>query len=312
MPRIPDSVADGVAFLYPRREEAEAHAKIGGTCFFIGHRVVVDGRPMPGYVPYAVSNRHVVWSGGCPVIRVNRRDGGEPEIIELECDEWIVHPGGDDVAITPLLGHSEQERQKISFIGTDKLITPAFVERVKLGIGDEVLMPGRLINHQGRRENRPVVRFGSISMMPEPMWNRALNRDQESFAVEMRSRTGFSGSPVAVYRTLATTLAPVPVAEFFGLLGVNWGYINDEDGENTWLNGVVPAWKILETLEVEALKKAQKRGEDDWREALAKSEKDGGPVPAVAGVLPADENPNHQGDFTSLLNAAARKPKQDD
>jgi hypothetical protein len=42
--------------------------------------------------------------------------------------------------------------------------------------------------------------------------------------------------------------------DFWGLLGVNWGYIYDEKRENTWLNGVVPAWKISELLDHPDLK----------------------------------------------------------
>ena len=40
----------------------------------------------------------------------------------------------------------------------------------------------------------PAVRFGNISVMLELIWNSTVNKDQLSFAVEMRSRTGFSGS----------------------------------------------------------------------------------------------------------------------
>jgi hypothetical protein len=311
MPRIPEITLDGVAFLYPRAEEAHAHAKIGGTCAFIGRRVYVDGVLKPIYVPYAVSNRHVVWTGGCPVIRINRRDGGKPDVIELECDDWIVHPDGDDLAIANLTGKIDQAIHKISFIGDEKFVTPTLIQVFGIGLGEEVLMMGRLVNHQGRRENRPIVRFGSLSMMPEPIWNKGISRDQLSFVVEMRSRTGFSGSPVAVYRTIATTLTDVPVRDFFAFLGINWGYILDEDGENTWLNGVVPAWKIAETLEVPALKKHQKEAEQRWR-AATKNPSDEA-EPAVAGVVPASEvNPTHREDFNSLLSAAVKKRGSED
>jgi hypothetical protein len=89
------------------------------------------------------------------------------------------------------------------------------------------------------------------------------SRNELSYAVEMRSRTGFSGSPVRVYRTDATNISVIhPVHFLHGLLGINWGYINDpETGENTWLNGVIPAWKIIETLETPALEKKHKEAE---------------------------------------------------
>ncbi len=49
---------------------------------------------------------------------------------------------------------------------------------------------------------------------------------------------------------------PKEAEHMWGLLGVNWGYVPDEEGENTWLNGVVPAWKITELLDSPPLKAA--------------------------------------------------------
>ena len=104
-------------------------------------------------------------------------------------------------------------------------------------------------------------------MMAEPITNPAIGKDQESFAVEMRSRTGFSGSPVMVYRTPLSSIEDgLKYVKFTGLLGVNWGYILDEETqENTWLNGVVPAWKILEMLDMPAVKGYQNKGEQKYR-----------------------------------------------
>jgi hypothetical protein len=318
MPRIPDITLDGVQFLYRTEDDAKKHTRIGGTCFAIGNPLIVDGKYCNVYVPYLVSNRHVVWNAGCSVVRVNRRDGGEPEVFDLEPDKWVVHPNGDDIAIAPTVGLTDQAVQRISFLSAEKFLTPASLKAVDLGVGEEVIMVGRHVNHQGKRESRPIARFGSISMMPEPIWNKALGRDQDSFAVEMRSRTGFSGSPVTVYRTPATTLAPVPVPDFYMLLGVNWGYIFDEEGENSWLNGVVPAWKILETLWTPELMKVQKNQEDLWREAM-KADAKGQAEPSVAGLadksslrVVADKNPRHLEDFKSLLNAAAKTKPQGD
>ena len=312
MPRIADNVLDGVAFLYPRREEAEKHAKVGGTCFMIGHQIFLDAEPQDAYVPYLVSNRHVVWNSGCPVIRVNRKDGNAPDIIEAECDQWVCHPEGDDVAVICIIGSIDQSIHKITFVDTSKFVTQSFIEETGLGVGDEVFMMGRFINHQGKRDNQSAVRFGSISMMPEPIRNSAIGKDQLSYAVEMRSRTGFSGSPVGVYRTPFTSITDVKKQSFFGVLGVNWGYILDEDGENTWLNGVVPAWKILEILETPALKKIQNRVSEEYRKMKSGGTTGDGVQVAVAGPLATDANPTHQEDFRRLLGAAARKPAQED
>lgn len=328
MPLIPPLVLHGACFLFRTRDEAKKRVKIGGTCFCITKPIEgaekLVGRPLQ--VPYLVSNRHVVWNGAASVISVNRHDGNEPDIIETEPTDWVSHPNGDDVAVICIWPKLKESLHKVSHINEKNILREQSIKDLKIGVGDEVFMIGRFINHQGTKENKPAARFGCISMMQEKILVKAENRWQESFAVEMRSRTGFSGSPVAVYRTQATTelvskmtKTPPALETFWGLLGINWGYILDEDGENTWLNGVVPAWKILDVLETPEMKKRHQEIKGMVEEFARKGRKnDGGVVSAFAGPkmdasLPAnDANPNHLEDFKSLLGEAARKREQED
>jgi hypothetical protein len=146
--------------------------------------------------------------------------------------------------------------------GTDQFVTPEFIAYHDIDAGEEVFMTGRFVGLQGKRDNAVATRFGCISMMRGGRWNKAIGKDQEGFAVEMRSRTGFSGSPVFVYGhpTMTIKYRAADRNHFFALLGANWGYVLDSEvnhageRENTWLNGVVPAWKISELLERPALK----------------------------------------------------------
>ena len=128
-------------------------------------------------------------------------DGGKPDVIDLDQHQWIVHPDGDDLAVASVFRKVMIGIHRHSHIPTQQLLTRAMAQDYEVGIGDEVLMIGRFINHQGRLHNQPAVRFGSISVMDRPISNSAIGQDQLSYSVEMRSRTGFSGSPVAVYRT---------------------------------------------------------------------------------------------------------------
>jgi len=255
MPRIDDTLLDGVAFLYPTVESAQKRERLGGSAFLIGKPIEatkeVFGKVT--YAPYLVSNRHVVFEGSAVVATINKRDGGEPYVVDIDQEAWVAHPEGDDVAATSVMGRFDRVLHKVSFIKVDAFFTRERAAEMALGVGDEVFMVGRFVNLQGVDVNRPAARFGSISAGPIMIPTRGpggVIREQESYAVEMRSRTGFSGSPVCAYRTLATTLTNVPegAKDFWGLLGVNWGYVRDEEGENTWLNGVVPAWKILDIL----------------------------------------------------------------
>ncbi len=310
MPRAPDNILEGVAFLYKTKDEAEKHARSGGTCFLIGKPIYSNGKFTERYNPFMVTNRHVAWDMGCPVIRVNRRDGLKPDVIDLDTHDWIVHPDGDDLAIASLIGKMDFGIHALRMMPTHKILTKEQMIEYEIGVGDEVLMPGRFLNHQGSRDNRPAMRFGCVSMMLENIPHPGLKRNQESFAVEMRSRTGFSGSPVAVYRQDHSPIVVMKVMSFFGLLGVNWGHIIDPDtGENTWLNGVVPSWKILELLEVPALSNPHKEVERDFEKMLIL--KDG--VELAGHIEEVDQTTSqHKEAFTSLLNAAARtKPQAD-
>ncbi len=102
------------------------------------------------------------------------------------------------------------------------LITENMAREWQIGIGDDVAMFGRFINHQGDINRiEPSARLGSISMMPTTIWNSATKQSQLSYAVEMRSRTGFSGSPVGMYRIPGTPLMALSeyIQGVHGILG---------------------------------------------------------------------------------------------
>jgi hypothetical protein len=321
MPRIPDELTYGISFTYRTRAEAEANARVGGTAFLIGKPMegvvapVVGG---PSYLIYAVTNFHVAW-GGSPVIRLHRKDG-VLHVIELQKTDWVPHPDGDDLAVAFISDRlllpgrpNDNILSQVKFVQTAKLITNEIIKTHNSGLGDEVFMIGRFLNHQGTKDRlAPAVRLGNISMMEHPIWNSFTNSDLSSFAVEMRSRTGFSGSPVAVYRERHNVFNSAHnVAEmWWWLLGVNWGYINEKDtGENTWLNGVVPAWKIIEVLESPALK-----DKHDQVTEFFKKRRDTATIAVASDEMSHsnDANPTHREDFNSLLGAAARKRESED
>lgn len=272
MVRIADRNVDGVAFMFRTRQEAEARSRGGGSAFAVGRPLAgskeIAGRTL--YLAYLISCRHVVYSGSACVASVNRWDGGPPDIWEFEQEDWVAHPDGDDVAAVCAHGYFDSSTHKLSFIPEHQVITPQFITERNVGMGDEVFMIGRFYNHQGKKTNRPALRQGGLSMMLENIWVKEDRRTQESFAVEMRSKEGFSGSPVVVWRTPVTDLSwegrEPEDNHFWRLLGVNWGYIFDEAGENTFLNGVVPAWKISELLRTPTLQARHEAAERELAE----------------------------------------------
>jgi hypothetical protein len=95
----------------------------------------------------------------------------------------------------------EYDTHKFIFIPSSLFITREVISSLNVGLGDEVYMVGRFVHHEGVRQNSPAIRSGIIAVMADenegidcPRAGR--HHEQEAFLVEMRSISGFSGSPV--------------------------------------------------------------------------------------------------------------------
>ena len=286
MPRIPDDFLDSVCYAYTSRECAEAGKDFGGTAFVVG----IPSESTKDWFLYAVTNYHVAVAKGASVLRFNTISGDQ-HIIEYDPSEWFFLPSRNrDIAIVPL---SLQPKQvKFRFIPTTLFATLELVRCRQIGPGDDVFMVGRFIDHDGRLTNKPAARFGNISVMPVGVKSNTLGVELESYIIDMHSRSGYSGSPVFVYRTpgydlsmfanQAMSLAP---PELF-LLGIHTGQfpepweikhdskIEDEvqtthkslSIEGHYVSGisgmsfVQPVWAIQKTLDMPQLKKMRESG----------------------------------------------------
>lgn len=301
--RIPDFLIDSVFYLYPSEDEAERGVALGGTGFFVG--VPFDGDPSGGII-YAVSNEHVIRGKyPSPVIRLNTREG-KVDTIPLAASQWLPHPDGDDLAAA-MIGTLDFTVYKYRHCSADKFITPEVVHLLDIGPGDEVYMVGRFAPHEGKDRNKPAVRSGIISLMPdpaEPIECADGGNKQEGFLVEMRSLSGYSGSPVYFRFPLAQRvvlkyerdLKPEGEHLHLGpwLVGVDcgslkWsedvvelerqrggGYLEKETNliakSHTGFSVVIPAWKLRELLDreefvMERKKKGEEYAESKEREA---------------------------------------------
>lgn len=269
LPRIPDKFLDTVIYLYPTVEDAKAGERMGGTGFIVAFKT-----PAPAvWHYYAVTCAHVIHDGG-PVIRLNTKDG-EWDVVSREKADWLEPPDGTDLAICPI---EFSDQHKYNYVGIGDFLSEQLLKEFNIGPGDDVFMVGRFINHEGKQRNLPTMRFGNLSMLPWEKLRGWQGVEQESFLVDMRSRTGYSGSPVFLY------IAPTEIRmgqrywtgeqarTFYGpwLLGVDWGHISlhskvlgpirDKNGkrlpvDDDWdveshsgMNAVTPAWKLLSFL----------------------------------------------------------------
>jgi hypothetical protein len=324
--RIPDQFADCCVYLYPSVDHAERGEKIGGSGFLAAIRS--DSFPDVFHI-YAVTNMHVIESGNT-VVRLNTKDG-KTDIFDLDERSWVFHPNGDDLAITDAVRYTDLHKYR--FLGADDhFITQEFIDEYNIGVGDETFVVGRFINQEGKQQNIPTVRFGNIAQMPPETipQPRGLGKfEQESFIVEAKSISGYSGAPVFVGidplyarpdRPNITALKGRSI-----LLGVSWGYISDWDPvfdasgnpvpsgmrvrSNTGMMAVVPAWKLRELFDMSAVK--DRRAQRDAQIAAERAA-----FPAVPTATPSsppanDENPTHREDFERLLGKAAKPQKTD-
>lgn len=192
MPRIPDRLLNCVFYLYHSEEDAIAGRNAGGTGFVVALKSTVD--PTKHFI-FAVTNWHVACQSGASVVRVMRRDG-QPEVFAYGPEDWFFDPQGHDVAIVPLPLQSKVHDCTYLPISNLRRLDG---EPTTMGIGDDVFMIGRFVDHDGGEKNKPTVRFGNISMMPTPIQMPNGNK-LDAYCLDMHSRSGYSGSPVFVYR----------------------------------------------------------------------------------------------------------------
>jgi hypothetical protein len=295
--RVAESARNCIVYLYASREEAERGVRAAATGFLIYIATPLDAADAGGVTGlsythvYLVTNDHVVQRcGSSTFARLNRKDTELLEILPLDSDRWHSHPGGDDVAVC-YLGCDPRLPAESHYLSSGRFVTKKHLVDGYVGLGDDCMMIGRFAPHPGTRRNIPVVRFGNISMLPEEgvtFTERA--HTQEAFLVEMRSRGGFSGSPVFLMPQLTWHHDEAPVILSYDsetrdqTLGIVCGHFHDwtrirarlkstqEDVEceiedNSGMAIVIPAWRIQELLETEELTRARAEAEEERRRA---------------------------------------------
>lgn len=283
MDRLIDEILDCSIYLYGSHIDARRGEQVGGSGFL--YEIPFDEKTTYGRGHlYAVSNWHVV--SRAPVIRLNSADDPTGhKIIRLKSSDWIRHPDGQtDIAVAPIADDPATYRYRS--IAPGHLVSPERIKEMNIGIGDEAIAIGRFINHDGNQRNQPSVRFGAIAQMPKDKI-RTDTGEQDAFLVEIKSISGYSGSPVfalisgrrgAVYKNLLEGIRRHPLAkiaelalevpELFIFLGIDCGHLlerlpvldqGNKTGQyveaNTGMAIVVAAWKLAELLETEQLKK---------------------------------------------------------
>lgn len=329
MPKIPPALLDCTFYLYDSRDDAIAGKEFGGTGFIVGY----TSQAYPNEIAhmYGVTNWHVAVRDGSSVMRLHRKDG-TAQIFEFGPEQWQFIPGEQDIAAIPI--PLNQAEHKFSYVPDTIFAEKTVIEKHGIDAGEDVVMVGRFVDHDGREQNNPACRFGNISLMPSQI-EQPNGAMQESYCIDMHSRSGYSGSPVFTYRTPGTNLASGGLNmmdQFLLLLGIHWGQfpemweLTDKKKlsesakreplivEGLYIKGlsgmtcVSPAWRIREVLDLPVFKSGREKMDKVYAQI-----KDLKPLPPLAETATKSKsNPTHREDFNRLLGAAVKPPKSSD
>lgn len=273
---------------------------------------------------------HEIW------LRVNVV-GRKAAEFKLRTEEFRFHPRNEedptDVAVMPIVtrGHDDvtnldlaMDVRSFALDGRNSWYPTEEFPSQYMGRGADIMILGLFRSHSGKHVNVPVVRRGSIAMLPgEPIWTKYKGFLQ-GYLVEAHSISGLSGSPVCAQvdpvMELSKALVKQPrTKQPFALVGLMHGHfdvpnLNEEvvvddqrpaHSVNSGIGVVIPVQKILETVEhpeiVEMRKKrvAELRQSGATADFVAEVDADGDPQAN-------DANPKHREDFDKLLGAAVR------
>lgn len=319
--RIPDVVLKCVGFVgeVTNRDSSDAiEGDLHATGFFVSVPFE-DGSPA-SFV-YFVTAKHVAsdLKGKELYFLVNKRGGGVT-YIPYVVDRWFLHPTDKtaDVAIIPVGNAGDAD---IKAVHRDRLGVPSLLAELEIGVGDEIFATGLFTPAPGTARNEPIVRHGNIAMMPIEQIQTDLGY-ADVYLVEARSIGGLSGCPVFVRPTVQFRLPideQLPEVEtLFGLghgatlLGLMHGHWDIKESEmnkvfishdrkhgvNLGIGIVVPAYKILETINRTELKQMRK---DEENKLASRS------VPGMDSAKSKTEQSFTQQDFETALKKASRK-----
>ena len=252
--RVPEKLRQCVGFVGIRQSDG---IKWGGTAFTVA---VLQDRITFWYL---VTAKHVAdaTSGDC-LIRMNNRDN-VGVIYDAGEVHWWNHPTEPDivdVSVTTFKPPAILRIQTLT-ISQEMFATQDSIKDYGIGIGDEVYISGLFTRVTETAKIHPVLRTGTIAMMPDEKIHFPRLGEIEAYLIETRSIGGLSGCPVFVRNTVSTPILDAPDRRLYGLgqfrfLGSMIGHWQIppnfdptlSEAVNMGLSAIVPSYKLTEVL----------------------------------------------------------------
>jgi hypothetical protein len=183
---------------------------------------------------YLVTNRHVVQPGiedgkPCKVIGysllLNHRGTSEhdpdhlqPVPVSSENMWWFPHDESVDLAVSGF--GAPQTEWDYQTIPISMFVSPEMVAQKQVVEGDPVIFAGLFIQYSGSSKLEPIVRSGSIAMLPDDLIDTTLKKPGHIYLAEAHTFGGNSGSPMFV-----------DVNKFKGSIGFDYRFLGVVTGE---------------------------------------------------------------------------------
>ena len=280
---VPDVIRKCVVFVGYRSADGGHH--LAGTGFLVARPFVLGANPINGTVhnsfTYLLTAKHVLDSlahrGVDEVlIRFNYRDG-IARWVSSRIADWQYHPtepSSVDVALFNISGFADAGQIDHGVYPIAGFATPELIREEEIGIGEETFIVGMFVHHHGNTKNIPIVRIGNIAAMPEEQVVSGIGAI-DAYLVEARSIGGLSGSPVFVNLGLLRVKGGIvevvqmhpsvadrrAVGRIY-LLGLMHGHY-DEQHVNMGIGIVVPASRILEVVNQEAILETERQAREN-------------------------------------------------
>jgi len=273
-----NSICQTVIFLFTSENSKKSPIPLG-TGFLIGYPVSEDKKT---FIPFIVTAKHVLGDHKIIYGRFNTQVGSKTAMVEYDIEDikknndyWEHIDKGVDIAIFRTYHFNETLYQTIPI---NLIAGKNDFENEKIQQTDRVIFPGLLVNFMGETKNFPIMKDGSIALIPsEPVsfyykiGQQKINTSQELIFVNAIAIPGMSGSPVFLYpgMRLKGKSFSLGGGKFY-LIGLIHGFYHAAPREvfkvettetklfyedNSGIALVFPSWRIKEIIERDDFKK---------------------------------------------------------
>ncbi len=201
---VGSALASAVIFLFAQAQGGQVPI---GTAFIVGYPVPGQGNQ---FVPLVVTAKHVIGTHTRVFGRFSTQEGKTPATIEYDLaalrrsgDYWEHSDSGVDIVVfrTPHFKEAKYDVVPLDLIASREDFRTAQIQTT-----DRVVLPGLLVNFMGLARNYPIIRGGSIALIPDepiPMryvvGSKVVDTKQEAILVDATAVPGESGSPVFLW-----------------------------------------------------------------------------------------------------------------